>query len=173
MDGKTPHKRTPHARKTLIPIHTKALQSYHNTTLAEDVMYVNGICFINIISCYINFMTSDHITNAEYITLQNSIKQVKRVYSHQGFKFVKILMGGKFECIHGDLSNAQVHLSIFSNNKQLGDIEHTNRKKGEGPQDIQYHPFKKGSGPDDCGARHYCIFLAKCHPSYYIHSGGP
>ena len=91
-----------------MPIPVAVLQRNRNVTLARDVIYVNGIRFINTIYRYIKFMTAEHIANSEASTLQNSIKQVKRIYMQRGFKTVNILIDGQFKCIRGDLEDIQV-----------------------------------------------------------------
>ena len=58
LAGKSPHISNPHIRATLMTTHVTILQSYRDVTLTGDVMYINGIRFINTISCQIKFMTS-------------------------------------------------------------------------------------------------------------------
>ena len=41
----------------------KIIQRYRYVTLAGDMMYVNGIFFINTILYHIKFMMADHIVN--------------------------------------------------------------------------------------------------------------
>ena len=69
-----------------MPITIEVLQCYRNVTLAGDVMYVNGIRFINTISYHINFMMAEHITNAESSTLQKSIKSLSASICRGVFK---------------------------------------------------------------------------------------
>ena len=123
MTGKNSIRSAPHIRETLIQLPVTILHFYRDVKLAGDVMYINSIRFINTISHHIKFMTEEHIANAEASTLQNSIKQLKRIYMQWVFKVVNILMGGQFECINGDLAKLQVDLNICSNNKQMGEIE--------------------------------------------------
>ena len=86
-------------------------------------MDVNGIYFINAISCHTKFITDEHMANTESITLQNSIKQVKRIYMQHGFKVVNILMNGRFECICRGLANLQIRLNVCSKNEHAREIE--------------------------------------------------
>ena len=113
--GKTPLRRTPHIRATLLLIPMPVLQRCNYITLEVDVMYVNGIHFIDTISCHIKFVMKEDIVNAEDSTMQNSTKQVKCVYMQQGFKADNILMGVQSECIRGDLVDTEVNLDICSN----------------------------------------------------------
>ena len=115
LDGKTPLRRTPHIRATLLLIPMPVLQRCNYITLEVDVMYVNGIHFIDTISCHINFVMEEDIVNSEDSTMQNSTKQVKCVYMQQGFKADNILMGVQSECIRGDLVDTEVNLDICSN----------------------------------------------------------
>ena len=59
LTGKTPRRRTPHIRATIMPIPVTNLQRYRDVTLVVDVMYVNSIWFVNIISCNINPILSN------------------------------------------------------------------------------------------------------------------
>ena len=59
------------------PLPITILERYKNITPAGDIMFINGIRFINTISRHIKFMTTEHIDNAEASTLQESIRQVK------------------------------------------------------------------------------------------------
>ena len=89
-------------------------------------MFINGIRFVNTISRHIEFMTSEHIANAKASTLQESIRQVKQVYMHQGFKITNILMDGQIVCIRGDLADLQINLNICSDEEHVGEIERLN-----------------------------------------------
>ena len=90
-------------------------------------MFINGIRFINTISRYVNFMTAEHIANAEASTLQESISQVKQVYIQRGFKIANIFMDVQFTCIRGNLAELQININICSNNEHVGEIERLNR----------------------------------------------
>ena len=90
-------------------------------------MFINGIRFINAISRHVNFMTEEHIANAEASTLQESIRQVKQVYMQRGFKITIILMDGKFTCIRGNLAELKIILNICLNDKYVREIKRLNR----------------------------------------------
>ena len=83
---KTPRQKTPHIRGLILPIPITILDRYKEVTIAWDIMFINGICFINTISRHIKFMTAEHIANTDATTLQEYIKQVKQVYMQRGFK---------------------------------------------------------------------------------------
>ena len=86
-------------------------------------MFINDIRFIKTVSRHVNFMTEEHIDNAEESTLKESIRQVKQVYMQCGFKINNILMDGQFTCIRGNLAELQINLNICSNKKHLGEID--------------------------------------------------
>ena len=56
------------------------------------------------ISRHVKFMTAEHIANVEVLTLQELIRQFKKVYMQQVFNITKILMDGYFTCIRGELA---------------------------------------------------------------------
>ena len=64
LTGKNPCRRTPHIRETLLLIPLTNLQRYCDITLIGYVMYINGIFFVNTISCHIKFTMAENISNA-------------------------------------------------------------------------------------------------------------
>ena len=70
----------------------------------NDIMFINGIRFINTISIHLKFMTEEHIDNADATTIQESTRQVKEVYIQRGFNITNILMDRQFSCIRGNLA---------------------------------------------------------------------
>ena len=89
-------------------------------------MFINGIHFINTISRHVNFMTAEHIANAEASTLQESIRKLKQVNMQRGFNITNILIYGQFNCIRGNLVELQINLNICSNEEHVGEIERLN-----------------------------------------------
>ena len=74
-----------------MPIPVEILQRYHDVTLTVNVMYVNGICFINTIYHNIKLMTAEHFANSEASNLKNYIKPVKRIYTKRVLKLLTSL----------------------------------------------------------------------------------
>ena len=70
LKGKTKIKKTPHTRGEIYPLPITILKRYKIITLAGDIVFINGIRFINTISRHVKFMTEEHIANAEASTLQ-------------------------------------------------------------------------------------------------------
>ena len=99
------------------------LERYKSVALAGDIMFINSIYFISTISRHVNFMTAEHIANAEASMLQESIRQVKQVYMKCGFNITNILMDGKFNCIRGNLAELKINLNICWNDEHIGEIE--------------------------------------------------
>ena len=79
LKGNTPRQKMPHIIGGIFPHPITILERYKNLTLAGDIMFINGIRFINTISRHIKFMTAEHIANSEASKLQESIRQVKQV----------------------------------------------------------------------------------------------
>ena len=121
-ESKDPKTKNATHQRGKFPLPITILESYKNITLAGDIIFINGIRFINTISRHVNLMTSKHIANAEASTLQESTRQVKQVYMQRGFQISNILMDGKFSCTRGDLSEQQINLNICSNEKHVGEI---------------------------------------------------
>ena len=79
-------------------------------------MFINDIRFINTISRDVKFMTAEHIANVEVLTLQELIRQFKKVYMQQVFNITKILMDGQFSFIVVNLAELYINIKICSNN---------------------------------------------------------
>ena len=70
LKGKTPRQKMPHIRGEILLLPTNILERYESVALAGDIMFINGIRFINTISRHVKFMTEEHIAHAEAFTLQ-------------------------------------------------------------------------------------------------------
>ena len=64
-ERKPPRQKTPHIRGEILPLPTNILERYKSVTLTGDIMFINGIRFINTISRHVKFMTAEHISNAK------------------------------------------------------------------------------------------------------------
>ena len=69
-ERKDPERKMSHIRGEMFPFPIAILERYKNLTLAGDIMFINGICFINTISIHVKFMTAEYIANKEASTLQ-------------------------------------------------------------------------------------------------------
>ena len=103
LKGNTPRKKMPHIIGSILTMLITILERYKEITLAGDILFINGICFINIISRHLNFIMAEYIANAEATTLQEYIKQVRQFYMEWGFKLTNILVDRKSTCIRGKL----------------------------------------------------------------------
>ena len=113
LKGKTPGQKTTHIRGEILPLPTTILEQYKSIKLAGNIMFINGIHFINTISRHVNLITAKHTANAETSNLQESIRQVKQVYMQRGFKITNILMGGQFTCIWVTWRNYKLILTSY------------------------------------------------------------
>ena len=69
-ERKKPKKKMPHIIGEILPLPTTTLERYKSVTLAGDIMFINGIRFINTVSRHVKFMTAENIANAEASMLQ-------------------------------------------------------------------------------------------------------
>eukprot|EP00957_Ditylum_brightwellii_P113317 8640451-Ditylum_brightwellii.AAC.1 len=84
-------------RNIIAMIPPSILDKYKNITLVGDVMHVNKIRFLNIMSLHIKFITSENITNSKKTTLIKSVQQVNTIYRQHGFCVVSMYFDGEFE----------------------------------------------------------------------------
>ena len=111
-------------------------------TLCVDVMFVNKIPFLVLISCNIKFGTVEAIPNCTIPTLIKGIHTIIRLYKCTGFTVNAALMDGEFEPLHGDLAAEGIMLNATAHDKHVGDIKHYIHTVKEWTcANIQYPPF--------------------------------
>ena len=64
----------PHIIGSILPMLITILERYKEITLAGDILFINGIYFINTISRHLKFIMAEYIANAEATTLEEFIK---------------------------------------------------------------------------------------------------
>jgi hypothetical protein len=123
LKGKTVHRR-PHLAKPVIePLPPQVMSQYRNVTLAADIMHVNGIPMLVIISWNIRF-TVEAIPNWNIGMLVCGIKKsMATVYKRAGFHITMALMDGEFEPMHGDLANLGIALNEAARDEHIRDVE--------------------------------------------------
>ena len=60
----------PYIRGEILPLHITILERYKSVTLVGEIMFINGIRFINTILRHVKFMMAEHIANTEASKLQ-------------------------------------------------------------------------------------------------------
>jgi hypothetical protein len=123
LKGKTVW-RPPHlAKPTIEPLPPQIMSRYRNVTLANDVMYVNGIPMLVTISRSIRFATVEALPNRNISTLVKGIKAVATVYKRASFRITTTLMDGELEPMRGDLADLGIALNETARDEHVGDIE--------------------------------------------------
>ena len=115
LKGNTPIQKMPHIIGSILPMLITIIERYKEITLAGYILFISGICFINIISRHLKFIMAEYIANTEATTLQEYIKQVRQFYMEWGFKLTNILVDRQSTCIRGKLVELKINLNVCSN----------------------------------------------------------
>jgi hypothetical protein len=114
----------PHAVRTfLTPISSQVMNKSQSITLCVDIMYINKIPMLVIISRHIKFGTIEAIPNKNNITLVKCVQNVIQLYTRGGFKVTCALMDGNFEALRGNLADNGVILNTTARDEHVGNIE--------------------------------------------------
>ena len=97
---------------------------YQNVILAADVMYVNRIPMLVMISRNIWFATIEALPNHNMLTLVKGIKSITSMYRWAGFHIITAKMDGKFEAMRGDLADLGIGLNEAAHDEHVGEVEH-------------------------------------------------
>ena len=102
---------------------TPILKYYGEITLCVDLMYVNKVPLLVMLSRNIKFGTMDVVADWKEATILKCIKGVVSLYRKAGFKVTTALMDGEFVPLHGGLAELGLRLNETSRDEHVGDIE--------------------------------------------------
>ena len=87
LQGKTVHHKIQHVKPIIIKNNPRKTLIYtRNVTLCCDLMYINGIGFLNTTSQHIMFATGSMDKNRKLKNIDNVIKRVHKLYLQRGLK---------------------------------------------------------------------------------------
>ena len=87
------------------------LEEHGNATLTVEIMYINKIPSIIVLSGAIHFGTIEMIKDERNSTIIKSIQQVINTYHGRGFKIWHILADRQFECIRKQMEVAGININ--------------------------------------------------------------
>ena len=102
---------------------TPILKYYGEITLCVDLMYVNKVPLLVMLSRNIKFGTMDVVADWKEAAILKCIKGVVSLYRKAGFKVTTALMDGEFVPLHGGLAELGLRLNETSRDEHVGDIE--------------------------------------------------
>jgi hypothetical protein len=80
-----------------VKIHRAILEEHQQVTLVVNVMFVNGVPFLDSVSQGINLVTAEHTPSCTTTQLAASIRHIMDLCSDGGFQVGTVLMDNKFE----------------------------------------------------------------------------
>ena len=94
-------------------------------TLTADVMFVNSLPFLTILSRDIRFGTAEHVPSHTAKQLANSLMKVVKLYAQGVFVVCNLLMDYEFEKFNPEIS--LIEINIFAAREHVAEIERYHR----------------------------------------------
>jgi hypothetical protein len=125
LKGKTTHrKKLERVAGSTTHLPKEILQQYRAITLCIDIMFVNKIPFLLIISRNIRFITGTALNNRTEKSIVAALKEIHGIYRKRGFRITNVLGDGEFECTRGFVANdLKSELNIYGEDEHVPDIE--------------------------------------------------
>jgi hypothetical protein len=121
LKGKTDRTAPKHVRANQVNIPVSIMTRYKAVTLAIDIMFVNRIPFLMLVS--IKFGTAEKLNSKLDATLLDGIKHIRKVYATRGFTITNLLTDGQFKSLRPNLANLEIASNCVSHNKHVPEIE--------------------------------------------------
>lgn len=96
---------------------------YHHVTVADDLMFVNGVCFLLSISLKIKFITTKHICSLQAASLAAVFLSIKKAYLLRGFIVGKIKMYPEFLPLTANRVEHRIILNCCAENEHIPKIK--------------------------------------------------
>ena len=127
LQGKTVLRNIQHVEAIVVTNYPKGiLDRYKNFNLWCDLMYINGIGFLNTIPRHIMFATGSMIQNRNSKNIEDLIKQVNKICLQCGFKTIRIHADSKFEPLREEIANFGIPLNFAPKKEHVPEIEQYN-----------------------------------------------
>ena len=81
------------------------MKRYKVVELTTNIMKINGLQFLTVISRYIMFRSGEYLTSTKKEIHLTVIQNINQVYALRGFVVRYIYMDGAFECLWNDLTD--------------------------------------------------------------------
>ena len=112
------------AKVDIVPIPIQVLVCYQHVTLVADVVRVNGIRLFVSMLRHMNFITTQHISNATNNTLHKCTVAINNVYKKQGFIIKMLHFDSEFLSLENNLAGNQITLNTTSEDEYVGNVKH-------------------------------------------------
>ena len=116
LKGKTVNRKADHVIAPVTSIPKQILKEYKNITLCIDVMFVNGIKFLLIVSRHIDFVTAQYVPSKKYNGHIKPIVKVCNMYTKRGFVVTAILVDPEFKHFENFLNKSGDRIGYIAPN---------------------------------------------------------
>ena len=94
-----------------------------NILLEADVMFVNKIPFLTLISRHIKFATVENLLQCTASQILKALKHNRLTHKNWGFKVAEVFMDWEFEPLKNDSLQSDMHLNTASANEHTPGME--------------------------------------------------
>lgn len=123
LKGKTVSKTPNSVNYELVDIPAHIIQHYKEVRVAADLMFINKISFLTIISRYINFCTTEKLDRMLDNHVLKALLQVEKFYNKQGFRLKHLRTDRGFDSLQANLTKVEIGLNTTSNDEHVPEIE--------------------------------------------------
>ncbi len=109
LKGKTVSRPNHHTRTEIDGVHLNIMTLYHQVTIAIDVMLINSIPFLIIISRGLKFSTIKQLINYQIPTSKTCLQEVIHIYKLRCFSITTNLGDPKFQPLDVEFPGQQVN----------------------------------------------------------------
>jgi hypothetical protein len=103
LKEKTVSQKSEHMAGQITGVPPNILHVYHDITLSMDIMFINKLPFLVMISCGLHFGTVEHLTNQEIQCMAAALKCVINLYQQHGFSITSVHANPKFQPLQMDV----------------------------------------------------------------------
>ena len=119
---------SPKSKSTVfVPVPLDIFKHHRFIDLHADFLFVNGIPFMHTKSANINFLSIQHCTSRNAITIKNSLKFIKDKYESRGFVVAHLHADNEFNVDGLDEILCPTQIHIYAANEHVGVIERSIR----------------------------------------------
>ncbi len=110
IQGKMVQKKPERVITNYVEIPRNLITSNANSHLTADIMFVNGIRFLVLVSCNLNLITIEHAPHCTAAKLGQLLQRIITTYNKAGFHIQTLLMGNEFEKIRDHIHLAHLNM---------------------------------------------------------------
>jgi len=123
LKGKTVRQKNDHVPSHVADVPYQIIKMYKDVSLSFDIMFVNKMAFLVMVSRYIRFGTTEQLPSRQADVVGKALVRVVNFYKQRGFRVKECHGDGEFESLRADLADAGASLNIAAENEHVPEVE--------------------------------------------------